>query len=164
MSDCVTMGCTRPGVVGVKMAGRCTTCYTRDRYQRSESVRARRCAVQREWYEHNVPRRGLYNDHQRYVASDLPSDYWRSMPQTSQASWKRVLMRDPCSYCGGPSDTVDHIVPRISDGEDDSGNLTGACASCNSSKWVRPLLRHFLVRLVESDIAPLLDERATVLA
>lgn len=26
--------------------------------------------------------------------------------------WAPVLRRDPCSYCGGPGGTVDHIVPQ----------------------------------------------------
>lgn len=45
-----------------------------------------------------------------------------------------VLLRDPCSYCGGPGGTIDHIIPVAAGGTNHWSNLTSACMSCNSSK------------------------------
>lgn len=56
-------------------------------------------------------------------------------------AWVDILLRDPCSYCGGPATTLDHIVPG---GDNDHTNLAPACARCNSSKGKRPLLMALL--------------------
>jgi 5-methylcytosine-specific restriction endonuclease McrA len=45
-----------------------------------------------------------------------------------------LLSVDPCSYCGGPADTLDHIVSLGKGGTHDWDNLTAACKSCNSRK------------------------------
>lgn len=44
------------------------------------------------------------------------------------------LYLDPCSYCGGPGGTVDHIVPIHTGGSTEADNLTAACQPCDSSK------------------------------
>src|SRR4051794_15950847 len=31
----------------------------------------------------------------------------------SVSAYKQALRRDPCSYCGGPADVLDHITPLI---------------------------------------------------
>jgi len=59
------------------------------------------------------------------------------------AEWRRirlsVLTRHSwtCHYCGGPADTVDHVIPKSQGGSDDAGNLVAACTSCNSAKGGR---------------------------
>ena len=50
------------------------------------------------------------------------------------------LRRDPCAYCGGEADTLDHIVPRSAGGTNHWANLTSACGSCNTRKHDRSLL------------------------
>lgn len=52
-----------------------------------------------------------------------------------------VLERDSflCAYCGRTADTVDHIVPQVRGGSDDTSNLVAACRRCNSSKCAKPL-------------------------
>ena len=47
-----------------------------------------------------------------------------------------VLQRDGwrCAYCGGPADTVDHLVPYSRSGDNAMDNLVAACRSCNSRK------------------------------
>ena len=55
------------------------------------------------------------------------------------------LERDPCAYCGGPADTIDHIDSISRGGSGDWTNLTAACGLCNSSKVDDSLLL-FLVR------------------
>lgn len=40
-----------------------------------------------------------------------------------------------CKYCGKKANlTIDHVVPLISGGEHNAGNIVGACLSCNSRK------------------------------
>jgi 5-methylcytosine-specific restriction endonuclease McrA len=50
-----------------------------------------------------------------------------------------VLRRDryTCVYCGGPADTVDHILPRCRGGDDTWFNLVAACPACNGLKGDR---------------------------
>ncbi|MFI5861209.1 HNH endonuclease [Streptomyces sp. NPDC051546] len=57
----------------------------------------------------------------------------------SSSEWRRirarVLAEEPeCRYCGAPSDTVDHIVPRKYGGDDRRENLAGACTPCNLAR------------------------------
>ena len=39
-----------------------------------------------------------------------------------------------CAYCGGPADTVDHVILRSRGGHDRRSNLVAACRRCNSTK------------------------------
>lgn len=55
-------------------------------------------------------------------------------------AWVEVLKFDPCSYCGNPGGTLDHVIPLVGGGEHSEDNLVGACRSCNSSKWAHSLL------------------------
>lgn len=55
-----------------------------------------------------------------------------------------VLRQDPCCYCGGPCESIDHIEPVIEGGSHEWTNLTASCGSCNSSKNARPLLTFLL--------------------
>ena len=56
---------------------------------------------------------------------------------------ERLKMTAPqaCYYCGRTSKlVVDHLIPRIRGGPDESDNLIWACRSCNSSKQGRDML------------------------
>ena len=55
-------------------------------------------------------------------------------------AWRRISFGDPCSYCGGPTETLDHIKPRAESGTSAWHSLTGACAKCNQDKHAQPLL------------------------
>lgn len=57
-----------------------------------------------------------------------------------RAKSTQYLRNDPCAYCGGPAQALDHIVPREGGGDDDWTNLTAACNSCNSKKRTKSLL------------------------
>ncbi len=58
--------------------------------------------------------------------------------------WSRVVLRDPCAYCGGVATSVDHIVPLSAGGEHGYTNLVGACEFCNKSKGPKGLLTFLL--------------------
>lgn len=58
----------------------------------------------------------------------------------------RILLDDPCAYCGGPGGSLDHIVPLSDGGGGEWENLAGVCRSCNSRKHTRSLLTFLLVR------------------
>ena len=53
----------------------------------------------------------------------------------------KMTMPQACYYCGsGKNLVVDHLIPRIRGGPDDSDNLIWACRTCNSSKHGRDML------------------------
>lgn len=54
--------------------------------------------------------------------------------------WRSSLMHDPCVYCGGRSETIDHIVPLARNGPDRWENKAPACRTCNIEKSAHPLL------------------------
>ena len=65
----------------------------------------------------------------------------RGVPYTSEAETLLPLLRqDPCAYCGGRSEHIDHITPVSRGGDGDWPNLTAACGPCNQSKGQRSLL------------------------
>nr|WP_246246611.1 HNH endonuclease [Isoptericola sediminis] len=46
-----------------------------------------------------------------------------------------VKQRDgECAYCGGPAQTVDHVIPRSRGGDSSWLNLVAACEACNHRK------------------------------
>lgn len=66
-----------------------------------------------------------------------------------------ILQKDPCSYCGDPAGTIDHIVPIADGGTSEWGNLAAACQPCNTSKGKKSLLEFMLWRLSNSDSSTL---------
>jgi len=47
----------------------------------------------------------------------------------------QVLKEEPvCRWCGAPSTTSDHIIPRAKGGQTVRENLAGSCATCNSGR------------------------------
>jgi 5-methylcytosine-specific restriction endonuclease McrA len=63
-----------------------------------------------------------------------------------------LVRSDPCSYCGEPSDTLDHIVPRYVDDDDDWSNLTAACMRCNTGKGRNSLLVYLGMKLARQEV------------
>jgi 5-methylcytosine-specific restriction endonuclease McrA len=52
-----------------------------------------------------------------------------------RATRAAVLDEEPlCRWCGQPSETADHILPRAHGGDDRRENLTGACTACNLAR------------------------------
>lgn len=62
------------------------------------------------------------------------------------AEYVEVLASDPCSYCGGPGGTIDHIDALVVGGSNHWTNYTSACRSCNGGKRERDLLTCLLSR------------------
>jgi 5-methylcytosine-specific restriction endonuclease McrA len=58
-----------------------------------------------------------------------------------------IIRLDPCAYCGGTTDTVDHVEPVSLGGPNHWTNLGPACRSCNSGKKDRQLLPYLLARV-----------------
>jgi 5-methylcytosine-specific restriction endonuclease McrA len=114
---------------GARLRDAAHTEATRDRHRQRD--RRRNAGAQRQAYHH--ARR------QKRKADPLDSD---------DRAYAAILFRDPCSYCGAPSTSIDHIVPIAAGGGNGWPNLTGACGPCNSSKRHQPLLRFLLRRLV----------------
>lgn len=85
-------------------------------------------------------------DRARYVANrdarlaDMRDRKLRRGRTEATYEFAKVVLSDPCAYCGGLADTVDHIVPFADGGLDEWENMTGACRSCNGGKAKRPLL------------------------
>ena len=68
----------------------------------------------------------------------------QTMSMSSLYQDERLKMTVPqaCYYCGNRLNlSVDHLIPRIKGGTDDSDNLIWACRSCNSSKRDKDMLR-----------------------
>lgn len=53
---------------------------------------------------------------------------------TALQDYVEILLGDPCSYCGGVTETIDHIVPLACGGKNEVYNITAACMACNSAK------------------------------
>lgn len=55
-------------------------------------------------------------------------------------SYVQGLRTEPCVYCGGPADVLDHIAPRKRGGDNGWANLAPACTFCNGLKGSKSLL------------------------
>ena len=90
-------------------------------------------------------RMAVWNSANGDLVRKYARDYQRrrdalTLDRESTEAYAEIVERDPCSYCGSPGGTVDHIHPISKGGLHDASNLTAACHSCNSKKWTRPLL------------------------
>lgn len=70
-------------------------------------------------------------------------------PDELSNAYALVLRGDPCSYCGGPMQHIDHIDPIALGGSGSWDNLTAACADCNHVKGPRRLLDFMLCQLAK---------------
>lgn len=88
----------------------------------------------RRWDAANPDRVRVYNVKRRTAG-----------PVSAEARiYMRLLLGDPCAYCGSASNQIDHIVPVAGGGLSEQSNLTAACQSCNRRKQAKSLL-NFLV-------------------
>jgi 5-methylcytosine-specific restriction endonuclease McrA len=72
------------------------------------------------------------------IPSVIRLAYFVKVPYYGRANLSRrtVFARDRwvCQYCGGPAETVDHVVPRSRGGEHSWENVVAACKKCNGKK------------------------------
>lgn len=67
--------------------------------------------------------------------------YGRGDPSDKETQdYRLILQSDVCSYCGGPSEEIDHITAVKLGGSNHWSNLTASCRSCNRRKQKKPLL------------------------
>jgi 5-methylcytosine-specific restriction endonuclease McrA len=55
----------------------------------------------------------------------------------TQLEARMAYFGNKCSYCGGPYETVDHVIPLAKGGSHWPANLRPACSKCNSSKQAK---------------------------
>jgi hypothetical protein len=111
-------------------------------------------------------KRGIYSGLARLrgLGFDVPHRH-RARGQAPVPRALRVpLSHDPCAYCGGPANQIDHIDSRSRGGADDGANLTAACGPCNTAKGNRSLLKFLIVRRIRGEIAALEAERTAASA
>jgi hypothetical protein len=70
-----------------------------------------------------------------------------------------AVARDPCAYCGQPSDEADHIDPASRGGSNGWQNLTASCSSCNRSKRTALLIPFLLRREFDYELARITQQR-----
>ncbi len=58
--------------------------------------------------------------------------YLSSMALTRKAVFTRDDYR--CQYCGGPAESIDHVIPRAKGGPHTWDNVVAACRACNTKK------------------------------
>jgi 5-methylcytosine-specific restriction endonuclease McrA len=131
---------------------------------RTEEERAARAARERQFRIENPGRmqerrRRHYERHRESIiaravewrrspAGKAYTQHRRGVPLTDAAvSYVGLIAADPCVYCGGSADSVDHIEPISAGGTGDWDNLAPACRSCNASKKAKPLLTYLLWRI-----------------
>ena len=92
----------------------------------------------------------------RYVYVDFKGYKRKGTPVYSRVG---VLKRDNymCSYCGGPGDTVDHIIPKSRGGRSVWINVTTSCEECNYKKDSLLLSESGMSLLVEPFIPTFAD-------
>lgn len=55
-------------------------------------------------------------------------------PHEEQARQIALLRLGRCVYCGGPGESLDHIIPRARGGKSTPDNMVAACLRCNRGK------------------------------
>jgi 5-methylcytosine-specific restriction endonuclease McrA len=126
--------------------------------QRFCEERCRKAAERQRHYE----RHGYYNKRTgRPVRAcfDLRAGRVVSSVNDNDAGrYRAALAADPCPYCGGPTDTAEHVDPTSRGGAFDWTNLVHACADCNVAKSDKTLLAFLLARPVQAALAALTSE------
>jgi 5-methylcytosine-specific restriction endonuclease McrA len=67
---------------------------------------------------------------------------------------------DPCAYCHGQSDQLDHVTSIKAGGTHTVENFAAACSTCNREKQTTSLLGFLLKRRIRQEIAALDAQRA----
>lgn len=121
---------TRPDV---REKDRASSRRRRKEVQADPELHAKRLAWEAEYRKKNQdilrPRMARHQRNRRLGGKD---------PET--ILYLDVISKDPCAYCGAPSESTDHIDPISKGGLNHWTNYTPACKSCNSAKHDKSLL------------------------
>ncbi len=130
--SCIVEDCDRPRGTAV---GYCVRCDQRIRQYGSPTAGPprRRKRGTGPW--------GWYFDEQRRAAKAKMSQV-----TGETAQYVKIIRKDPCVYCGHPSEQIDHIFPFADGGETNLDNLAPACAKCNHKKHRRSLLEFLMLQ------------------
>lgn len=121
---------------------------------RCDPCRRARVTENAEWARRNPDK--FRANQKRYRRRNPRQHPLRLAPLDAEAiAYAEVIGHDPCVYCGGPADTLDHIEPISRSFNSDWDNLAPACRPCNSAKGTRKLLIHLLHRNVMPDTGAL---------
>lgn len=74
------------------------------------------------------------------MSRDSPIARARQRGDLDLVAYLRLVLGDPCCYCGAPSAVLDHVTPKVRDGSDQWSNLTASCSRCNLQKRALSLL------------------------
>lgn len=125
------------------------TFRARDR-ERQRRDRVAKAKYLREYYRSNLEKRREYlraNPQGNRLNQRRRRALKRGYRLTADdRAYMRLLITDPCAYCGGPGGTIDHIEPLSITASGVWSNLTAACHSCNSGKNAKPILVYLLER------------------
>lgn len=153
LMTCSRCGETKPESVFRRPGRQCRACLSAYSKRWVAENRERRMA-----WERSPKARDRSREYQRERAAAGLKTKAKWRPRTPEENERRRLTRrrlntesaylllDPCAYCGGIADTVDHIVPVASGGQHEISNYTAACRSCNSAKKDRSLLTFLLTQ------------------
>jgi hypothetical protein len=109
----------------------CKLCeYERLKAWRAAHPNARRKQDAR-WRANNPEKKRMSNLQRHNIRRSLDED---------DLCYIEAISQDPCAYCGGPMEHVDHIDPVALGGPSDWTNFTAACSPCNQGKAAKPLL------------------------
>ena len=122
--ECVCAGCGSTFIVEHRLQKHCSTACTVN-------------VAGRKWRaRHRGTRKGIATQRLRSWQNTSRTRGWPADDEAT-CTYVRILALDPCAYCGGKSDEIDHIDP---DGNNEWTNLTAICKRCNRSKMRKSLL------------------------
>lgn len=103
--------------------------------RRYERNREQIIAASTAWNRDNDERRReiVATSHRKHGQRDRSYD-------VAAQEYAAILFGDPCSYCGGLCEVIDHVDAVAKGGGTGWDNLTAACNDCNARKHATPLL------------------------
>lgn len=167
MKVCKRCGVEKPTAKFPTGKRECIACKgARKRARLTPEQQARLVAQRRDWAAANrdvlaeAARRAYHADRERHLERNRR---WRESHPGERAEARRrrrgregaqdaqgfdsIVALDVCAYCGGLGGEVDHIDALAGDGQHEWENLTGACGTCNRSKFIERLLPFLLRRI-----------------
>lgn len=57
-----------------------------------------------------------------------------------------TILKDPCAYCGGEAEVIDHVIPVSKGGDSSFSNLAPSCSECNYKKSNKNLIYFLAIR------------------